>query len=135
ILPPVVDGISGDWSDLDGNVSGNQFDPAGLTEGDYTITFTPAPGQCFVPGNTTVSVTSGGPIPLTGIEDELCEGYGIYTLPNMPNGVNGTWSSASPHLCGTDFNATSAGTGSYTFPFTPDDPGSCFFPTSIAINV
>lgn len=135
LLPTPVDGITGNWSDANGHVSGNQFDPNGLAEGNYTITFNPDPGQCFIMTNTIVQVTSGGPIPLNGLPSELCVGFGIYTLPDMPNGVTGTWSSITPHLTGTMFNVTAAGTGTYTFTFTPDDPNSCFLPNSISIDV
>jgi hypothetical protein len=135
ILPVVVNGVTGNWSDAGGHVSGNQFDPAGTTEGNYTITFTPDPGQCFTPANTIVTVTSGGPIPLDGIPSIVCLGVGSLTLPDMPNGTTGVWTSPSPHLSGNVFNITAAGVGIYNFTFTPDDPNSCFLPNTIQIEV
>ncbi|MBK8546066.1 MAG: gliding motility-associated C-terminal domain-containing protein [Saprospiraceae bacterium] len=134
-LPVIINGVTGNWSDAGGHVSGNQFDPAGTMEGNYTITFTPDPGQCFTPANTIVNVTSGGPVPLDGIPSVVCLGLGSLTLPDMPNGTTGIWSSPSSHLSGNIFNITAAGVGIYNFTFTPDDPNSCFLPNMIQVEV
>ncbi|MFZ1705658.1 MAG: gliding motility-associated C-terminal domain-containing protein [Saprospiraceae bacterium] len=134
-LPTTISGITGNWSDLNGYVSSNQFNPSGVPEGNYTLTFTPNFGQCYLPVNTTIMVTSGGPIPLGGIPLFVCIGAGTLTLPTMPNGVNGIWSSPSPHLSGNIFNVTNAGVGMYELTYTPDDPSSCFLPNTIQIEV
>lgn len=135
LLPVNIGGVTGVWSDANGYVTANQFDPTGVPEGDYTITFTPDPGQCYIAGNTTVTVTSGGPIPLNGIPAVVCLGSATLVLPDMPNGVTGIWSSASPHLSGNIFNVTAAGVGIYEFTFTPNDPNSCFLANSVMVEV
>lgn len=135
LLPVNIGGVTGVWSDGNGYVTANQFDPSGVPEGDYTITFTPDPGQCYIAGNTTVTVTSGGPVPLNGIPTVVCLGSATLVLPDMPNGVTGIWSSASPHLSGNIFNVTAAGVGTYEFTFTPNDPNSCFLANSVFVDV
>jgi hypothetical protein len=135
LLPVNIGGVTGVWSDGNGYITANQFDPSGVPEGDYTITFTPDPGQCYIAGNTTVTVTSGGPVPLNGIPAVVCLGSATLILPDMPNGVTGIWSSASPHLSGNIFNVTAAGVGTYEFTFTPNDPNSCFLANSIFVDV
>ncbi len=135
LLPVNIGGVTGVWSDGNGYVTANQFDPSGVPEGDYTITFTPDPGQCYIAGNTTVTVTSGGPVPLNGIPAVVCLGSATLVLPVMPNGVTGIWSSASPHLSGNIFNVTAAGVGTYEFTFTPNDPNSCFLANSVFVDV
>ncbi|MBK8623428.1 MAG: gliding motility-associated C-terminal domain-containing protein [Saprospiraceae bacterium] len=135
LLPVNIGGVTGVWSDGNGYVTANQFDPTGVPEGDYTITFTPDPGQCYIAGNATVTVTSGGPVPLNGIPAVVCLGSATLVLPDMPNGVTGIWSSASPHLSGNIFNVTAAGVGTYEFTFTPNDPNSCFLANSVFVDV
>lgn len=132
-LPTNINGVMGSWSGP--NVSNNQFNPSGLSEGTYTITFTPNPGQCYIAATTTVEVTSGGPIPLLGIPAVVCVGEEILELPDMPNNTTGIWSSPSPHLNGNQFNLTNAGPGIYVFTFTPNDPNSCFLPNQVTVEV
>lgn len=132
-LPTNINGVMGSWSGP--NVSNNQFNPSGLSEGTYTITFTPNPGQCYIAATTTVEVTSGGPIPLQGIPDIICVGENILELPATPNNTTGIWSTPSPHLNGNQFNLVNAGPGVYVFTFTPNDPNSCFLPNQATVEV
>jgi len=135
VLPLNQNGVTGTWSDVNGHVSGNQFNPSGLAEGDYTIIFTPDPGQCYIPGTTTVTVTSGGPVPLPNPIAVVCIGEGIYILPDMPSGVVGTWSSVNPNLSGNVFNLVGSGVGVFLLTFTPTSGNSCFLPNNTNIHV
>ena len=133
-LPLNLSNISGSWSDVNGYVVSNQFNPAGIPPGDYTITFTPAPGQCALPVNTTVNVVSSGPVPLPSVIASGCVGSAVITIDAAPGGISGIWS-GSPFLAGIQFNAAASGTGTFTLMFSPDASAGCLQPNTTTVEV
>ena len=102
-------GVEGSWSGS--GVSGNQFDPSGLS-GVITLEFTPD-NDCLPEELYDIEVIDGLE-PEFDIQDEYCEGDSADVLPNTSlNDISGTW---SPSVIST--------TASGTYVFTPDS-GQC----------
>ncbi|MBK9257629.1 MAG: gliding motility-associated C-terminal domain-containing protein [Saprospiraceae bacterium] len=133
-LPSMVSGFNGNWSDINGNVLANQFNPSGLPAGQYTITFTPNPGQCARTVNTIVNIITSGPVPLATPILTGCVGESILSLPASPGGVTGIWS-GSTFLAGTQFNTTNSGAGTFNLTFTPSAGAGCLESNTTTILV
>ncbi|GEM_PF-1574348 len=122
-------GISGSWSGI--GVSGNQFNPAGLS-GVITLSFTPDAGQCALPNSTAVTVTATAPVPITNAPPAtLCNTAAFVTLNPTQNGISGTWSGAG--VSGGQFNPAGQ-SGSITLTFTPA-ASQCAQPNTFVIAV
>jgi hypothetical protein len=133
-LPLSLNNIVGSWSDVNGHVAANQFNPAGVPSGDYTISFTPAPNQCAIPVSTTVNVVSAGPTPLPPVIASGCIGSSVIFIDAAPGGISGMWS-GSPFLAGIQFNTAASGTGTFTLTFTPDASAGCLQPNTTTVEV
>jgi len=132
-LPPVIDGINGDWSGP--GVSFNVFDPlaAGASGSAHVLVFTPTTGQCAVTASIDVFVNPLDVILLPNL-GPYCETDPIITLDPMQSGVNGTWS--GPGISSNTFNPSIAGSISspHTLTFTPDAT-ECAAITTIMVSV
>jgi gliding motility-associated-like protein len=122
-VPPILpdtslEGITGYWVPPTISTS---------TPGTFTFTFTPDdPDQCGVETSMEIEVVSQI-VPLFDPIGPLCVNSTPPVLPDTSlNGITGTW---SPAWISTD----SPGTFSYTF--TPDDPGQCGAVTSMQIII
>lgn len=62
----------------------------------------------------------------------FCSNRGNVTLATNQNGVTGVWS--GPGVTGTNFNTTTAGAGTHTLRFTPNN-GQCATPNTIEVQV
>jgi hypothetical protein len=103
LLPGLQSGIIGSWSGQ--NVNANSFSPAGLN-GKYTLTFSPAPGQCA--NTTAIQMAVLNPpsfFNLIAACDTLLDSYTVsfeitggdsssYMVNGMP--VGGTFFTSSP---------------------------------------
>ena len=119
-------GINGTWSGT--GVTGNQFNPATAGPGTFTLTFTPGPNQCALPGTINVTVSSsptgnlsGSPVLCPGqcgqVTFQLSGGSGTYNLDmsiaagplfNLPFTIIGATTSTVLTLClnnGTPYDA------------------------------
>ena len=117
---------NGTWTGQ--NVSGNNFDPAGLS-GPITVIFTPN-SSCAFPASTVINVEVAGSPDLGSAT--LCESSGLFDLTTLqdPNFPNGTW--AGNGVSGTDFDPTGL-MGDVPLTFTPT--GSCSSPSATIITV
>ncbi|HZV44948.1 MAG TPA: C-type lectin domain-containing protein, partial [Saprospiraceae bacterium] len=121
LLPELQSGITGIWSGP--NVNANSFSPSGL-DGNYTLTFSPASGQCADTATIQiVVVTPPSFINLIAACDTIGESYTVsfeitggdsstYMVNGMP--VNGTIFTSSPFLA-----------DSSNYAFTLDDANGC----------
>jgi hypothetical protein len=133
-LPLNLSSIVGNWSDVSGYVVANQFNPTGIPPGNYTITFTPGPGQCALPVTTSVNVVSAGPTPLPSVIASGCIGSSVIFIDAAPGSISGMWS-GSPFLEGIQFDAAASGTGTFTITFTPDASAGCLQPNTTTVEV
>ncbi|MCB0676552.1 MAG: hypothetical protein KDC30_07695, partial [Saprospiraceae bacterium] len=89
-LGNVQSGVSGTWSGV--GVSANQFNPTLAGPGTFTLTFTPAPGQCALPNTIQVSVTAA-PQAFTASDQACLTGpaaiFDLTTLNSIVNGGSG----------------------------------------------
>jgi gliding motility-associated-like protein len=94
--------------------------------GSYTFTFTPYPDQCGV--DTTIEITVLPQVtPVFDTIGPLCQYSASPPLPDTSlNGVTGYWTPAW-------INTTNPGTFTYTF--TPDDPGQCAIIATMNITI
>lgn len=117
-LPPVQDGITGNWSGT--GVSGNRLSTT--TVGVRTLTFTPTAGQCASPNTASVEITT----PTTPSFSNLgpyCIGQTVQLPLTDENDIAGTWTGTGV-TGGRTFNTTTAGLGNKTIRFTPG-AGQC----------
>ncbi|MCB9350009.1 MAG: SprB repeat-containing protein [Lewinellaceae bacterium] len=126
-LPTNQSGINGSWS---GNgVSGNTFNPG--SAGNFTLTFTPAAGQCASPNTINVAVTPRTTPALTPA-GPFCQSAPPVALPTNQSGVNGSWS--GPGVNNNTFNPGAVGQGTFTITFTPS-AGQCANPNNLNVTV
>ena len=71
-LPTTNGGVTGTWSGT--GVSGNTFRPTVVGPGTYTLTFTPAAGQCALPMTRTVTVNAAADFAAVA-DQEVCDRY------------------------------------------------------------
>ncbi|MCI5091412.1 SprB repeat-containing protein, partial [Phaeodactylibacter sp.] len=130
-LPVNVSGIDGTWSGP--GVVGNAFDPnaPATGPGNYTLTFTPNPGECANTATVEVTVNPAQDITLTSATGPFCD-----TDPAVPLAINpsvaGTWS--GPGVSGSTFNPGSANIGSNNITFTPSG-GGCLTAASYNFSI
>ncbi|OWY25689.1 hypothetical protein BVG80_01765 [Sphingobacteriales bacterium TSM_CSM] len=128
-LTTTQSGIAGTWSGS--GVSGNQFNPAGLS-GNIVLTFTPTAGLCALPNTATVSVTApvaaviGTPPPAT-----ICNTAAPVALATTQSGITGTWSGSG--VSGNQFNPAGL-SGNIVLTFTPT-AGLCALPNTATVTV
>ena len=127
-LPTVSqNGISGNWSGA--GVSGNQFNPAAVGSGSFSLLFTPNPGQCA--SSATVNVLVDALVlPMPTPIGPFCTGDPTVPLPTVVDGVSGNW--AGSLVTNNIFNPGSA--GNFTITFNPD-PGQCAFSSSLMVQI
>jgi len=94
--------------------------------GTFTFAFTADTGQCA--GDTSIYITIIERVtPEFESIGPLCQYSPAMTLPGTSlNGISGTW---DPPVVTTDVP------GTFSFTFTPDDPGQCASDTTIAVTV
>ncbi len=126
-LPPQQDGWDGTWTGP--GVNHPFFDPSGLA-GDQVLTFTPDPGQCANPAQSTISVTQPTSLSLPDL-DPLCENDGPIDLLSNHQGIAGIWSGPGVNH---PFFDPSGLAGDQVLTFTPD-PGQCADPAQSTISV
>jgi len=126
-LPTNQSGIAGSW--LGPGVSGNTFNPS--VAGNFTLTFTPNPGQCASPNTLTVNVSPAATPNLTPV-GPFCQSAPPASLSTNQGGVIGSWS--GPGVSGNTFNPAAAGQGTFTLTFTPN-PGQCANPNTLNVTV
>lgn len=89
-LNTVQDGITGSWSGI--GVVNNVFVPDLNRQGTYTLTFTPAPGECANPNSIDIAVLPS-PVAATRVTAATCNGnnagIGIFDLTILAPEVNG----------------------------------------------
>ncbi len=129
VLNIIQGGFTGNWSGI--GVNANLFNPAGLG-GNYTLTFTPNPGQCANPSNTVVTVNASV-TPTLGME-VLCQSdppFDLTTLqdPMYPSGI---WQ--GPGVMGNLFDPSGL-SGTIQISFISSD--ACVLPatTEITVNI
>ncbi len=127
-LPTTQSGITGNWSGT--GVSGNNFDPSGLS-GNITLTFTPTAGQCANVNTASIDVTPAISPAISGIPSSLCQTDSPVSLPTTQSGVTGNWSGTG--VSGNNFNPSGLN-GNITLTFTPT-AGQCAIPATTNINV
>jgi gliding motility-associated-like protein len=127
-VPP--GGITGTWSGP--GVTGNTFDPdaPATGPGNYTLTFTPNPGECANPATVEVTVD---PAPLVNIPmfGPYCEGDPAVDLGTSFGGINGEWTGTA--ITGDD-TFSPASSGVFSVVFVPD-AGQCAQQTQVSITV
>lgn len=113
------------------NSSTGLFDPSAATAGPQTITFTPNPGQCYLPATATILVVQNPNIAISSPGD-LCVSGSAVTLSTPTAG--GLWSGTGITNGTTgDFNPNTAGIGSW--PVTYTTTGVCANSSSFNVNV
>ncbi|MDN3635365.1 choice-of-anchor A family protein, partial [Neolewinella lacunae] len=128
-------------------VSGNMFNPSGLTAGSYTITYTyTSPEGCTASGTATATVR---PEPVAQINvnaNDLCSGEQVtYTAANAGAGATYTWNFGSfavpstatgigPHVVTYTLPSGQLGNGSATASLTVELAG-CFNEDTEIINI
>ncbi|MEO6490285.1 MAG: choice-of-anchor L domain-containing protein [Ferruginibacter sp.] len=106
-------GITGTWS---------PSSVSNTTTGIYT--FTPAAAQCATLTTLTVTVSSGGVVPVFAPVNPICSGSAAPVLPLIStNGINGIWSPS-----------TVSNINSATYTFTPA-AGQCAASTTLTVTV
>ncbi|MEO1258827.1 MAG: gliding motility-associated C-terminal domain-containing protein [Bacteroidota bacterium] len=117
---------AGTWSG-DG-VTGNNFDPAGLS-GNINLTFTPT-AACVNIGNTFITVSETAQPGLSAAS--ICQNNGLFDLNDLadPNFPTGTWS--GPGVSGNEFDPANQ-SGSVEIIFTPT--ADCTQPDTTEIEV
>ncbi len=93
-------------------VTGNQFDPTGLSPGDYTITYEVTVDGCTGSDQTTITIKNT-PTANAGSYDPLCEDGSPISLSGSPSG--GTFSGAG--VTGNQFDPTGLSPGDYTITY------------------
>ncbi|MEP6645472.1 MAG: gliding motility-associated C-terminal domain-containing protein [Saprospiraceae bacterium] len=128
-LPTTQSGITGTWSGT--GVAGNNFNPTGLN-GNITLTFTPAAGQCANINTTTITVNTPVTPVVSGIPASICENSTSIALPTTQSGITGNWSGTG--VVSNNFSPTGL-SGNITLTFTPTI-GQCanIVMTSILVN-
>ncbi|MCB0599367.1 MAG: SprB repeat-containing protein, partial [Phaeodactylibacter sp.] len=126
-LPTNQSGVSGSWSGP--GVSNNTFNPG--SAGNFTLAFTPNPGQCANPNTLNVSVTARVTPSLAPI-GPFCQSAPPTSLATNQGGVSGSWS--GPGVNNNTFNPAATGQGAFTLTFTPA-PGACANPATLNVTV
>ncbi|MFK8056699.1 MAG: hypothetical protein AB8F78_11315 [Saprospiraceae bacterium] len=119
----------GTWSGA--NVTGSTFDAGPTASGSYTVTYTPLPGGCATPGNSTITISAGG-TPTLG-SATVCISGGLYDLFLIqdPSFSSGAWSGAG--VSGSFFDPTLVGVGTHNVTFTPT--GGCLSVATTTVTV
>ncbi|QQS28513.1 MAG: gliding motility-associated C-terminal domain-containing protein [Sphingobacteriales bacterium] len=130
VLNVTQSGISGNWSGT--GVSGNQFNPAGLS-GAVVLTFTPAAGNCALPNTLSVNVTGATVVLLNNLPPAtICSTDAPVVLSaTQSGGVSGNWSGTG--VSGNQFNPAGLN-GSVILTFTPA-AGNCLLPNTTTLVV
>ena len=89
LLPDVQNGITGVWSGQ--GVANNTFNPNGLSD-SVLLTFNPLPNLCALAVTSTIIINEPVNIIITGVPSFLCELSSPILLPDVQNGITGTWS-------------------------------------------
>jgi hypothetical protein len=113
--------LGGTWSGT--GVTGNNFDPALVSLGNYTLTYTVTANGCSGTATKVVTVISN-PTVNAGADLAIC----LNTLPISlsTTGVSpagGVWSGSG--VTGTNFNPATTGVGSYTLTYTYSQGAGC----------
>ena len=121
--------VPGTWTGT--GVSGNVFDPAGLANGNYSITFTPSIA-CALPATTTVTIQNTASPQLAA--GTACVNDGLFDLTALqdPAFPLGAWSGVG--VTGTTFDPSVTGVGNATVVFTPAGSG-CAVAASTTVAV
>lgn len=128
-LPNPVDGIPGTW--MGTGVTGNEFDPQGLSAGNITLTFTPNTGSCADELDIPVIIEDAS-TPTFSPFDDICVSADPVDLPNISNnGIQGTWTFMGNPVTQFDPEGLS---GSQTLLFTPIN-SECAIETNVNIMV
>ncbi len=129
--PLVLSGtpLGGTWSGA--GVTGNNFDPALVGVGNWTLTFTYGTGTCQ---STDQLIAIVNPLPLVdaGLPLQICIDAGLQQLTGLPAG--GTWSGTVVNAQGV-FDPQLAGTGLYTLYYTFTDANNCINFDSVNVTV
>ncbi len=113
------------------NSSTGLFDPSTVTAGPQTITFTPNPGQCYLPATATIIVVQNPNITISNPGDLCVSGSAV--LLTTPT-AGGTWTGTGITNGTTgDFNPNTAGIG--TWPVTYTTSGVCANSSTFNVNV
>jgi hypothetical protein len=113
------------------NSSTGLFDPSAVTAGPQTITFTPNPGQCYLPATATINVVQNPNITISNPGDLCVSGSAV--LLTTPT-AGGTWTGTGITNGTTgDFNPNTAGIG--TWPVTYTTSGVCANSSTFNVNV
>ncbi len=79
-LPPTTpEGITGIWTGIGVNATGDQFNPDGLGTGDFDLTFTPTGDECLIANTTTIMI---GSFATGSINESICESTGEIVMIN-----------------------------------------------------
>ncbi|MCF8245701.1 MAG: gliding motility-associated C-terminal domain-containing protein [Saprospiraceae bacterium] len=127
-LPTNLSGINGNWTGQ--GVIANTFDPISSGPGNFSLTFTPTPGQCANTASLPVMVTQAA-TPMLG-STVICNTDPPYdlTLLQDPFYQQGTWSGTG--VIGTAFNPSGL-SGAITITFTSSE--NCVGPANTNITV
>jgi len=117
----------GTWTGM--GVSGNNFDPSGLS-GNVDLVFAPS-ANCSLPDSTFITVT----VPAVPQLDSagICQNNGLFDLTVLadPNYPAGTWS--GPGVSGTNFNPANQ-SGNVVLTFTPSANCTAAGTTNIGVS-
>ncbi|MEO6132283.1 MAG: gliding motility-associated C-terminal domain-containing protein, partial [Saprospiraceae bacterium] len=117
-LATLQSGITGTWTGP--GVTGNNFYPSGLN-GNISLTFTPATGQCANVASTSITITASFIPVISGIPVSICETASPVLLSGIQNNISGNWS--GPGITSNIFNPAGL-IGAYTLTFLPN-AGQC----------
>ena len=124
--------VAGQWSGT--GVSGATFDPSGLAQGVYTMTFTPSTGACALATQTTVTVTDAvqpSIAPISACAADLPVALAGFEDPSYPGG---TWRDASGAVVVNLTDFTGGAGGLTTFTYEPVG-GGCAQPVAVSVTV
>ncbi|NBC07010.1 MAG: hypothetical protein GVY26_07440, partial [Bacteroidetes bacterium] len=99
--------------------------------GNFSLTFTPDPGQCANPANLSVEVQPAI-TPTLSPQGPFCATETPVVLPSAQSGVSGTWS--GPGVDASIFDPAAALPGDNLLTFTPN-PGECASPATLSVFV
>ncbi|MDW8159386.1 MAG: fibronectin type III domain-containing protein [Bacteroidia bacterium] len=129
--PPVtLTGLPTGGSFSGPGISGNAFNPANVTPGVVTITYSGNFRGCAYSTTRQVTVDNNPVASIAGLQNVYCQTAQPVTIIGTPAG--GTFS--GPGVLGTQFNPSVAGVGTHTITYA-GNAGACTYSTSITIRV
>jgi len=117
-LTATTPATGGTWTGT--GVSGSDFNPAGLTAGDYTVTYTYTDGNGCINSDTKTVTIRALPTVDAGDTQYVCEGGSAITLTGGTPG-GGTWSGTG--VSDPNFDPDALAPGDYTVTYTYTDTG------------